>query len=184
MKSIFVQRYLGILCLFIGSIAIGMLVWIDSASASSIQVTLLDAKTTKEPQPFVRTVEFLPGSTSMGSSIALAGLQDNEVWLIITLQVKSSEKVKLKNKSDVVFVGLTSAPVTGYLEEKVYSFLDPSRKNYSIVWDSLDSEQTISPGTSTLKVVFQVPDKSVLQGLIKILNMDSIQIDKFPVEKK
>ncbi len=154
---------------------------ISSSSGPTIHAILLDAMTTKEPQPFLKGVSWMPSNNSMGSQIALAGLRENEVWLIVTLKITSSEEGKLRNMSDVVFIGLSGTSAPGYLEEGVFSRLDPSRDKYDVVWNSLNSESTINSGTTQLKVAFQVLEESLSQGMIKFLDAAPIPIGGFLV---
>jgi hypothetical protein len=174
------------LFLLIGSIALGMMwgcaqshVQMGGASGPTFHATPLGAMTTKEPQPFLKTVGRSPTSDSMGSQIVVVDLRPDEVWLIITVKVTSSEKVKLKNMADVVFVSPSGTSVPGYLEERLFSLLDPLHDKYDVVWDGIESERTVLPGISELKAAFQVLDDSVSQGVIKLLDADPVKIDGF-----
>ncbi len=176
------------LCLLLGSIALGMMcgcaqshVKMGGTSGPAIHATPLGAVTTKASQPFLKTIGRPPTSDSMTSQIVVVGLRPNEIWLIITLKVTSSEKVKLKNMTDVVFVGPSGKSVPGYFEERLFSLLDPLHDKYDVVWDGLESERTVLPGTSELKVAFQVLEDSVSQGVIKLLDTDPVKLDRFLV---
>jgi hypothetical protein len=151
----------------------------DGTSGPFIHVTPLEAVTTKEPQPFLKTVGQSQPSDSMDSQIVVVDLRPDEVWLIITLKITSSEKVKLRNMADVVFINPSGTSVPAYLEERLFSLLDPLHDKYDIVWDGLKSERTVLPGTSELKAAFQIIENSVSQGVIKLLNADLVKIDGF-----
>lgn len=174
------------LTLLIGSTVLGMMwgcaqprVKMGGTSGPTFHATPLGAMTKKDPQPFLKSIERPSTSDSMGSQIVEVDLRPNEVWLIITLKLTSSEKVKLRNMADVVFVSPSGTSVPGYLEERLFSLLDPLHEKYDVVWDGLDSERTVLPGTSELKAVFQVLEDSVSQGVIKLLGADPVRIDGF-----
>lgn len=149
------------------------------APGPTFHATPLGAVTTKASQPFLKTIGQPPTSDSTGSQIVVVDLRPDEVWLIITLKITSSEKVKLRNMADVVFVNPSGKSVPGYLEERLFSLLDPLHEKYDVVWDGLESERTVLPGTSELKATFQVLEDSVSQGVIKLLGADPVKIDGF-----
>jgi hypothetical protein len=150
-----------------------------NASSTTIEVLSLDAMTTKEPQPFFKPAGQSSTANTTDSKIVLVDLRHNEVWLIVKLKVTSPRKVRLRNMADIVFISPAGTSFPGCVEERIFSLLNPSRDNYEIVWDSLNSEYTILPGTSELKVVFKILDGSVSQGRIKILSARPVRIHEF-----